>query len=253
MNQVTTIEQTNMLSASEMRDRINKVQEVMRKVMRRDTHYGAIPGTTKPTLYKAGSEVLLTTFGIGLRLEVDDLSTKDTARYRVKAVGFHLATGQIVGEGIGECSSGEEKYKWRRAVCNEEFEATPESQRRIKFAKGRNNAIYKNEQIKTDPADYANTILKMAKKRAQIDLTLTALGASDIFTQDIEDLPQELRESVSDTSVPMGDLVEHEEMKAATNLQELAAVMRRLQPEERKSHIAYYNKRHDELKELEHA
>jgi hypothetical protein len=34
----------------------------------------------------------------------------------------------------------------------------------------------------------------MAKKRAQIDLTLTATAASDIFTQDLEDIPEELRE-----------------------------------------------------------
>jgi hypothetical protein len=32
----------------------------------------------------------------------------------------------------------------------------------------------------------------MAKKRALIDATLTVLGASDVFTQDIEDLPLEI-------------------------------------------------------------
>jgi hypothetical protein len=46
-------------------------------------------------------------------------------------------------------------------------------------------------QIRTEPADLANTILKMAKKRALIDAVLTATAASDIFTQDIEDLPPE--------------------------------------------------------------
>jgi len=38
----------------------------------------------------------------------------------------------------------------------------------------------------------ANTILKMAKKRAQVDAVITATAASDIFTQDIEDLPDEV-------------------------------------------------------------
>jgi hypothetical protein len=52
----------------------------------------------------------------------------------------------------------------------------------------------KDMQIRTEPADVANTVLKMAKKRAQIDLTLTATAASDIFTQDVEDIPDELRE-----------------------------------------------------------
>jgi len=40
-----------------------------------------------------------------------------------------------------------------------------------------------------NPADYYNTCLKMAKKRALVDATLTTTAASDIFTQDIEDDP----------------------------------------------------------------
>lgn len=35
-----------------------------------------------------------------------------------------------------------------------------------------------------------NTVLKMAKKRAHVDATLTATAASDIFTQDVEDMPE---------------------------------------------------------------
>jgi len=41
-----------------------------------------------------------------------------------------------------------------------------------------------------NPADYWNTVLKMAKKRAHIDAILTATAASDIFTQDIEEPPE---------------------------------------------------------------
>jgi hypothetical protein len=39
-----------------------------------------------------------------------------------------------------------------------------------------------------DPYTLANTVLKMAKKRAQVDATLTVASLSEIFTQDIEDL-----------------------------------------------------------------
>jgi hypothetical protein len=55
-------------------------------------------------------------------------------------------------------------------------------------------------EVRVDPADVANTVLKMAKKRAQIDMTLTATAASDIFTQDLEDLPEDLRERHEDHS-----------------------------------------------------
>ncbi len=43
-----------------------------------------------------------------------------------------------------------------------------------------------------NPADYYNTCLKMAKKRALIDGTLNATGASHIFTQDVEDMEEEI-------------------------------------------------------------
>ena len=42
----------------------------------------------------------------------------------------------------------------------------------------------------------------MAKKRAQIDAALTVTAASDIFAQDLEDLPEELREAVAENGAP---------------------------------------------------
>ena len=45
------------------------------------------------------------------------------------------------------------------------------------------------EKIEHDnPADHYNTALKMAKKRALVDAVVTSTAASDIFTQDLEDL-----------------------------------------------------------------
>jgi hypothetical protein len=193
-----------MASAAQIRDRVNRIQEVMQAVFKRDTHYGVIPGTDKPTLYKAGSEVILLTFRIAVEPIVEDLSTPDCARYRVACRGM-LPTGEIVGVGIGEASTDEEKYRWRRAVCDQEFDETPEERRRSKWAnrkQGNTYVPYQTKQVRTNPADVANTVLKMAKKRAQIDMTLTATAASDVFTQDIEDLPEELRETVSDDARP---------------------------------------------------
>lgn len=198
MNEVALVDEKKQLTASDVRSHVNLIQEVMRSVMKENTHYGIIPGSKKPTLYKAGSEVLLTTFRIAVDPEVTDLSTDDEICYRIKVIGTHQPTGTVIGSGIGECSSNEEKYKWREALCDEEYDAMPENQVRVKFKRKWNNQsstsnIYQIKQIRTEPADLANTILKMAKKRAQVDLTLTATAASDIFTQDIEDLPEELR------------------------------------------------------------
>lgn len=165
------------------------VQRVMRAVMKPNVHYGLIPGAgDKPVLLKPGSEVILSTFRIAADPEVEDLSTDDVIRYRVRAVGRHMGTGEIVGYGIGECSSNEEKYKWRRTVCAAEFDSTPPDRRRVAYKRGRQNSTYTIDQVRTNPADIANTVLKMAKKRAQVDLTLTATAASDSFDQDLEEL-----------------------------------------------------------------
>lgn len=183
-------------SIQEIKAGVQLAKRVLEEVMIKDTHYGTIPGTPKPTLYKAGAEKILSTFGIAVCPVVDDLSTDDEIRYRVRAEG--RSNGVLVGTGIGECSTMEEKYKWRAAVCDEEFLETPEDRRRKKWKKGWNNAPPKSvDQIRTVPADLANTVLKMAKKRAMIDLTLTATACSDVFDQDLEDLPDEVRQEMT--------------------------------------------------------
>lgn len=184
------------MKAEEIKSQIQVIQQVMRSVMKKDVHYGVISGTDKPTLYKPGSEILLTTFRLSVDPEIEDLSTPDEIRYRVKARGIHMATGGIVGVGVGEASTNEEKYKWRFA-SELEWDNTPEDRRRIKYgwkwgqAKGA-KVDTQTKQVRTNPSDLANTVLKMAKKRAQIDLCLTALAASDVFEQDLEDLSPEV-------------------------------------------------------------
>lgn len=180
------------LTAPEMKAQIQRIQQVMKAVMKDKVHFGKVPGTPKPSLWKPGAEVLCATFHIAPSYRVDDLSDADAIRYRVTCVGTHQATGVVLGEGMGEASSNEEKYRWRAVVCDEEFESTDEDRRRVKYKRG-DNGIYTVAQVRTEPADIANTVLKMACKRAQVAMTLNVTAASDIFTQDLEDMPEELR------------------------------------------------------------
>lgn len=184
------------LTAADVQAQVNLMQDVMRSTMFDGTHYGTIPGTKTKSLYKPGAEKLMATFRLACDPEVEDLGANGEVHYRVK-VKVYSAGGALLGAGIGECSSQEDKYAWRGALCQEEFDLTPENRKRIKFAKW-SGKIEKKQQIRTNPADVANTILKMAKKRGLIDAILTVTAASDIFTQDIEDLPDELREQVAE-------------------------------------------------------
>jgi hypothetical protein len=186
------------MAVADIISHVATVQEVMRAVMKPEVHYGKIPGAgNKPTLFKAGAEVLCMVFRIADSYQVEDLSTPDCIRYRVTCTGTHQTTGTVMGAGLGEASSGEEKYKWRKAVCDEEWEDTPANLRRLKYGKAQGGGFYKQKQVRTEPADLANTILKMANKRAKIAMVLNVTAASDMFSQDLEDMDDALRDHLA--------------------------------------------------------
>ncbi len=181
---------TQPMSALDVRAQVNLIQEVMKSVMKGGTHFGIQPGAKKPSLWKPGAEKLASTFRLAVDPVVEELSYGDEFRVRVKANITEMGSGRFLGAGVGECSSAETKYQWRLAVCEEEYNETPEHMRRVKWNRG-DRGPYSQKQVRMNVADVANTVLKMAKKRAMIDGILTVTGASDIFTQDIEDLPDE--------------------------------------------------------------
>lgn len=220
---------------------VKAVQEVMRSVMKPNVHYGAIPGAgDKPTLLKPGAEVLCMTFRISDRYEVDDLSRDGVVRYRVKCIGEHQTTGAVLGSGLGECSTDEEKYRWRKAVCKEEFEATPDNMKRVKYGR-KAGGHYTAQQIRTEPADLANTALKMACKRAKIAMVLNVTAASDMFSQDLEDLDAELvRHLAEDERESQVQLIRDEWMARAAE-----AVTRDALTKVWKDGVATFNKSRD--------
>ena len=167
------------MTAAQIRANVNLIQEVMAGVMKQDVHYGIIPGCKKPSLWKAGAEKLMSTFRVAAHPECQDLSTLDEIRFRVVCEG-RSPSGRCLGHGVGEASSHDVKWMWRAPNRNE-YENTPEDRRRIKYGKDG-----EEKQVRADTP--SNTILKMAKKSAMIDMIITVTAASDIFTQDIEDM-----------------------------------------------------------------
>lgn len=206
MNAVVEIRQAGALAVAQNNGRmavadiishVAMVQEVMRAVMKPDVHYGVIPGTDKPTLFKQGAEVLCMAFRVADSYHVEDLSTADTVRYRVTCAGNHQITGIVLGSGMGEASSSEEKYKWRKAF-EPEFNETPANMRRKKSGYNKQKReSYSTFQVRTEPADLANTILKMANKRAKIAMTINVTACGDMFGQDLEDMDEALRDHLT--------------------------------------------------------
>jgi hypothetical protein len=185
------------MSTQELLEQINLIQHVMKSVMREGEHYGVIPGTDKPTLLQPGAEKLLLTFRLGTEFAIlDAVRDKDFISYTVRCDLFHIPTGSRVAAGIGSCNSRETRYRYRlqdtgRPVPREYWESRDPALlggAGFKPAKkgGRWTILERVESA--SPWDHDNTILKMAAKRAKVAATINATAASDIFTQDMEDL-----------------------------------------------------------------
>jgi hypothetical protein len=182
------------MRGAEVKARLDAILDIAAHAMVENIDFGKVPGTDKPSLWQAGADKLSVAFQIAPTVrEVLAIGDGDEKAYRVIVQGIHQPTGIVLGEGTGECSSNEEKYAFRYAVHENEWTATPEDRRRLKYK--RDGSTIK--QVRTNPADVANTVLKMATKRAKIAMVLAVTGAAAIFTQDVEDLAEELRDAIA--------------------------------------------------------
>jgi endogenous inhibitor of DNA gyrase (YacG/DUF329 family) len=193
---------------------LDRVRQIQRRLMTEDEDYGVIPGTKKPTLLKPGAEKLCAFYGLVAtyeeRTEYGDGQARPWITVKVRAI-MHLGAedGPIVGEGLGSANSSESKHKYRSAKRSCPACGSVGSISKSKYPDKVTGALgwYCRDckanfapddvaiveqalgQIENpDPADVENTCLKMSKKRAFIDGTLTTTATSGLFTQDLEDM-----------------------------------------------------------------
>ena len=183
----------------------------------------AIQQGQTPGLTKAGAEVLLKLHGLVADVETTvrygDPKNLETPAISVTArclVHSGSLEGPVVGVGVAASNSWEVKYRYRTASrtcpscgkptlmrskypsrnaeiashglpwwCNSKREGCG-----MEFAAddpaviGQDTGRTPNEDVH----DLENTLVKMAAKRGKVDGTITAIGASDLFTQDLEDI-----------------------------------------------------------------
>lgn len=218
MNEMTLFDEgAGMARLVALKSRHNLLVQATKEVLSDGLDYGKIPGTgDKPTLLKPGAEKLCFLFGLRPTFEVVQ-SVEDWERglfyYRYRCT-LHDAAGGVIADGEGSCNSREKKYRYRSVerTCPE---CGKETIKRSKFpprdqpnaqpgwycyAKiGGCGANFAAEDIRiaeqesgqienTEPYDLINTLQKMAQKRALIAAVLVGTGASQFFTQDVEDM-----------------------------------------------------------------
>lgn len=212
------------LTAHQVKQQVQLIQEVMKSIMQEGQHFGKVPGCgDKPTLLKPGAEKLSLTFRLrpvinnGQDIRITELGNG----HREINVYCHIlnSDGVEMATGIGSCSTMESKYRYRGGEKIPTGQPVPKEYWNLKkdgkisealeLIGGRGFGVAKVEGVweicslgekmeNPDIADTYNTVLKMAKKRAYVDGILSATAASDIFTQDLEDLP--IAAEVAETS-----------------------------------------------------
>ena len=155
-NALSIIDDVNLQQVSATMQKIAQFQAVVQQTLKQNHDFGIVPGTgSKPTLLKPGAEKILMLMGLSSEYEiVEKVQDYDKGFFAYTVRCILTKNGQIITQGLGHCNSKEKKY-------------TSEKQ---------------------DVYMLGNTCLKMAKKRAQVDATLTVAALSEVFTQDIEDM-----------------------------------------------------------------
>ncbi len=134
----------------------NQLKKFISDQLEKDSDYGLIPGTKKDCLFKPGAEKLANIFKLGSRIIKNEKQMdieKNFACISITIEIYSLVSGVAISTCEGICNSMESKYKSRPMV------------------------------------DMLNTLSKMAQKRAFVGAVIMATGASDFFTQDLEDMP----------------------------------------------------------------
>ena len=148
-----------------------------------DSDYGIIPGVKSPSLYKPGAEKLCKIFQLGSRIvksEKDIQLDKNFAMFTYTVEVFHLPTGKAIAQCEASCNSQEKKYREKAG-----------------YVDGKKAGV--EPQL---ASDLLNTLQKMAQKRAYVGATIIATGASDFFTQDVEDMDLDHRPQPKGAGVP---------------------------------------------------
>lgn len=197
------------ITVEELLEQSRKVAQAMSAAMVEGTHYGLVPGVSKPTLLKPGAEKLCVLFRLAPHYERELVyGPGDHLTAVVACTLRHAPTGMVISTGEGLCTTKESKYAYRRAElacpdCGQQ--AIVRSAKKSayfcirdkggcghRFAFGSEQAreldgMDVGRKDNPDLPDAWNTVLKMADKRALVAAVLNGTAASDVFTQDVEE------------------------------------------------------------------
>jgi hypothetical protein len=180
------------LKLNEMKAKIALVNQFFRDIMEKDTDYGIIPGTPKPSLYQPGADKLCSLYNLAKMIVCKDENKNfENGHYdvTVRVQLVHRGSNIVVGELEGSCSTMESKYRYRWVYENKIPRGLDKDSLHFEEFSGKNGSTYIKYRIENeDLFSQWNTVLKMAIKRAYVGCTLSSTGLSGLFTQGEEEL-----------------------------------------------------------------
>lgn len=201
-------------SVADVRDQMAKLVELMRSVMKEGEDFGTIPGTPKPSLWQPGAEKIAFMFRLVPTYELSEVEL-DGGHLEVtaKCTLTHGPTGQLAGNAWASCTTMEDRYRWRKAdvACPSCGKASV-IRGKAEFGggwlcwqkkggcgskwssdspEGKRFASAQDRVENPDIANERNTVRQMAQKRSFLRAMRTSTAASQFFTQDVAEDPQD--------------------------------------------------------------
>ena len=103
------------LTVDQVITRVSLIREVRAKVMKRNVHFGLIPGTKKDCLFKPGAEILGVTFRLVAEFSQKFTELENGHREYENLCTLRTQSGAFAGQARGLCTTMETKYRYRGA------------------------------------------------------------------------------------------------------------------------------------------
>ena len=207
---LTFIENVSLQQVSAVMQKIAQFQTIVQSTLKKNHDYGVIPGTTKPTLLKPGAEKILTLMGMTSEYEITEkIQDYENGFFAFTIKCTLLRQSMKITEGLGHANTKESRYSKRWVSEKKIPEGIDKKSLQTREKDGKYGTYTEYLMTNDDPYTLANTVLKMAKKRAQVDAALTVASLSEIFTQDIEDqmLEEIAQYSAKPETIPVKEVV----------------------------------------------
>lgn len=188
-------EPLQLIPVDEMLKWYNSFSDFTKQILKPGLDFGTIPGVQKPSLFKPGAEKLRFAYGLSTEVKCTSKSEDFVRKFfdYTYLCTVRDKSGRVLAQCEGNCCSEETKYKY---IFQPNYSVTPtkdeadqwKAEKRGKQSKINGKWVWCDRIENPEVSTLRNTLMKMAQKRAFVGAMLLATGASEFFTQDVEDM-----------------------------------------------------------------